>query len=382
MRSAPFVSLRVLLRVFAKAAALLLILNVLCLAAGIDPVIAVSKINTWPLFGLAGADRMLFPNPYVRGQLPLEALLAQHELSYKPKAADEFRVIVLGDSGQWGVGLRANERFAGQLSARGLTINGKRLVAYNLAYPGGYVPREAIILDAATRFQPDLVIWFVTATELVNAGNGINSDNLTFFRLDQRHVDRVLKTYQQEWLYTIMPPAPDWYQFSVIQAQDVIPVWLDSLIFPLFADRLSEHWPYPWDLRVKRVPIPEKAEIYDGFKFLAEMPNESWQFLLIGQQIASKAGSRLLIINEPMLIGEGTNSTINYNSLYSRSVYDRYRVALAAFANDHNLWYADLWNVIPADNFTNTVLHADADGWKLVVDQVTVLLQTGLGQVH
>lgn len=374
MRGSPFTSLRVTIRVFAKAVTLALLCNFVLLATGIDPVVALAKINTWALFGQPGADRMTFPNAYVRGQLPLEALLAQHEISYKPKAPNEFRVIVLGDSGQWGYGLRPDERFAGQLAARGLQINGKRLVTYNLAYPGGYAPREAMILDAATKFYPDLVIWFVTANELESGANGLNSDNQTFFRLDQRHVDQVITVYHQEWLGNLLPPTPLWQQFSAIRTQDVIPVWLDSLMFPLFADRLNQHGTYPAASRVKNIPIPEKAEIDDGFKPLAEMPNESWQFLLVGQQIAEKAGARLLIINEPILIGEGTNSDINYNSLYSRAAYDRYRVLLAAFANEHHLWYADLWNAIPAENFTNTPLHADADGWKIVVDAVTGLL--------
>src|SRR5215510_4877368 len=100
MRSAPFASLATLARVFVKAIAVLMSLNFVLLAAGIDPTVSITTLNTWGLAGQQGMPRLLFPDRFIRGQVPVEGMLAAHEIAYKPKASDEFRVIILGDSAQ------------------------------------------------------------------------------------------------------------------------------------------------------------------------------------------------------------------------------------------------------------------------------------------
>ena len=55
---------------------------------------------------LPGRDRLPFarnPNDsYSISLQRLEGLFASHKLSHEPKAADEFRVLMLGDSAVWG----------------------------------------------------------------------------------------------------------------------------------------------------------------------------------------------------------------------------------------------------------------------------------------
>src|SRR5215471_20453916 len=132
MRSSPFPSLPVTLRIFAKAVILAIVFNVVCVAVQVNVIGAVTRFNTWWLVG-HGRARLAYPSDFQDGQLPVEALIGAHSLAYAPKAADEYRVLVLGESGIAGWGLADPDTFTAQLTARNLTIGGKRLVAYNLA---------------------------------------------------------------------------------------------------------------------------------------------------------------------------------------------------------------------------------------------------------
>src|SRR5262245_29789100 len=168
MRSSPFPSPVVVVRIFVKAVALLMIGNFAFLALGIDPLARLMTLNTWGLFG-HGRARLFYPSDSQNGQLPVEALLAAHQIAYAPKADDEFRVIILGDSGTLGWTVTDDPIISAQLTTRQVKVGAKRVDAYNLAYPVPNVARDALILDAALRYQPDLVIWFVTAMSFRNA---------------------------------------------------------------------------------------------------------------------------------------------------------------------------------------------------------------------
>jgi hypothetical protein len=81
----------------------------------------------------------------------------------QPKAADEFRAFFIGDSSVWGSGLMSDETYAARLTQAGLTApEGRRIVAYNLGYPAQSMLKDVMLLDAAMRYQPDMIIWFVT----------------------------------------------------------------------------------------------------------------------------------------------------------------------------------------------------------------------------
>ncbi len=358
------------IRVLAKALIILLIANVVCLAANLNPVRAVTLFNTWWLVG-HGRARLAYPSDFQNGQLPVESLLAAHAIAYTPKAADEFRVIVLGESGIAGWGLADRDTFAAQLTARGVSINGKRVVAYNLAYPSPSAVRDVLILDAALRYQPDLVIWFTTAAALDDSPDAVGVNGV-FFDLNRQRLARIAQTHDlQAWLDPRLSPEPWWRNWLAIRDQDMLPVWLNTLLYPFVAPDLG--------LTTRRIatePIPAKAKYYTGKPGFESMPNQTWQFLTIGRDLAKQAGARLLLVNEPMLVGTGKNSDVNYNLEYERAFYDIYRDQLAGYATAHKLWYVDRWDAIPAPHFTDTPFHADAGGYAVLVDQIAEQLQT------
>ena len=79
-------------------------------------------------------------------------------------------------------------------------------------------------------------------------------------------------------------------------------------------------------------PIRPIAEINSSLPGYDVMPNRQWELLRAGQQMAQEANVPLLIVNEPIYVGSGENSDVNYNSFYERALYDRFRAALTEFA--------------------------------------------------
>src|SRR5262249_42940809 len=161
-----------------------------------------------------------YPSDFQNGQLPVESLIGAHTLAYTPKAPNEYRVVVLGESGIAGWGLPDSETFTTQLTTRKLSIEGKQVIAYNLAYPSPNIARDALILDAALDYQPDLVIWFVTGAAFDNSigALGVNGE---FFALNRARLQKLVDSVGlNAWLAARLDPLPAWSSWVAIHDQD------------------------------------------------------------------------------------------------------------------------------------------------------------------
>src|SRR5262249_32298555 len=132
------------------------------------------------------------------------------------------------------------DTFTAQLTARGIKINGKRVVAYNLAYPSPNVARDILFLDEAMKYKPDLVIWFLTPAALDDAPSSIGT-NSVLFDLNRDRLQRLTTTYGlQDWFNERMDPLPAWQPYIAVHDQDTIPVWLNTLLYPFTAPDLAQ----------------------------------------------------------------------------------------------------------------------------------------------
>jgi hypothetical protein len=76
-------------------------------------------------------------------------------------------VVLIGDSATWGWFLEPDETYAAQINAANVTLDdGRRGVAYNLGYPVLSVTKDLVLLDYVRRYEPDMVVWLVTAQSL------------------------------------------------------------------------------------------------------------------------------------------------------------------------------------------------------------------------
>ena len=85
------------------------------------------------------------------------AMFASHVVA-RAKPADEYRVLLIGDSSTWGWFLQPGETYAANINAANLTsADGRRIVAYNLGYPIMSLTKDLLLLDErhAVPARPD-----------------------------------------------------------------------------------------------------------------------------------------------------------------------------------------------------------------------------------
>ena len=350
-------------RIFLKAAVLFVALNLLFAAC--RPLESLGNLSLYNNI-LPGRLRL----PY--GERPAEdfnltlsnlpAMSAAHVWN-RPAADDEFRVLLLGDSGIWGWFLPNEHTLAGQLNEMKLTAaDGRRIVVYNLGYPIMSLTKDMVILDEMLAgSRPDLILWPVTLQ--------------SFYRPRQldhpllyENPNRVRELIEQYDLGLDLSDSRfvdrSFVQESIIGRRREL------------ADLLRlQAWGVAWAATGLDQAIPEEITLRKSdFE-----PDDSWLDIteprtLTDDDLAfdvlvgggSRAGTiPLIIINEPMFIGDGLNSDVRYNTFYPRWAYDQYRQMLGETAIANNWNYIDLWNAIPPEEFTDTPVHLTRRGNQL-----------------
>jgi hypothetical protein len=296
----------------------------------------------------------------------LDAMFSSQVIAGRPKPIDEYRVIVVGDSSTWGILLHPEETLAGLLDTAHLTLCGRTVHAYNLGYPSISLTKDLMLLDYAMRYKPDLVIWPVTleafpadkqlSSPLV-ANNAGRMDELIaryHLQLDPNDPALVQETF---WDKTILGQRRSLADLFRLQMYGVM--WAATGI-----DQT-----YPVDYQ------PTQADFTTDVTFHAMHPPQNtgsqlaFDVLEAGFQAAGKIP--VMLVNEPMLIGTGQNSQLRYNFLYPRWAYDQYRQLLSAKAQANGWDYLDLWDLVPADQFTNSAIHMTPAGEAMLAGQVT-----------
>ncbi len=377
-RSAPFSSLRQFSRVLIKAITLLLIFDVVQMALNLP-----HAIDRWPIY-------RSFTPPTSRLGLSdqigdpiwwrLDPLLDAHEIA-QPKAPDEFRVIFLGDSATFCLYCRSTEAIPFLFTQLDAIIAGKHVRGYNLAYPGSDWLKDILILKHAMRYQPDAIVWLVTAKGAGDQPLPQEPDAHLITRLNADELPALARDFNLDtWETRRYADADAWYQASIWAHGGRYRDWLiliartirNAMIFP--NQDLTQQYLLPGQ-PVMSLPIREVAEINSTLPGYDRFPNRQWDLLLAGQRIAREAGVPLLIVNEPIYIGGGPNSNVNYNSFYERDLYDRFRAAMMNFTQQHSMAYLDRWDFLPPDEFSNTSLHYNLEGNRKVAEEVMRNLQ-------
>ena len=362
-------SAKFLRNVLLKGLLLFILFNLLW--AGINPA-GVGKLSLYNTL-FKGRERLPFgENPsesYNLSLYNLDAMLLSHKLTAGVKPADEFRVIVIGDSSTWGTLLRPEETLAGLLDSAGLaTTDGRHVRVYNLAYPTLSLTKDLMILEEIKPYQPDLILWLVTLEsfrESAQLESPIVANNLD-------RVKNLITTYgvdlhlpdgrQSFWQRTIIGQRRAladlirlqaygvmWSATGIDQAypQDYTPAARD-----LDADDSTPGWQPP-TLRETDV----RLDLIDaGLRIAGDVP--------------------VWIINEPMLISQGINSDIRYNFYYPRWAYDQYRQLMGDTSTTLSWTYYDYWDLVLQEEFTNSAIHLTPFGETLLADCILVEMVT------
>lgn len=288
----------------------------------------------------------------------LNAMFASHLLAASPKSANEYRVLLIGDSATWGYLLPPDQTLAAFLNRANLrTSQTQSMTFYNLGYPVMSLLKDALILERGLDYQPDLVLWLITL-------ESFPLEKQLYSPLLEKNPSEVLQLIDTLKLSETIPPPqispPNLWQRSLIGQRKPLADWLRFQLYGFFwtATRVDHHIPDEFPER--------QADLSAEINFYRQQPPKlnpnQLAFEVIEATIRLASPTPVILINEPMFISSGLNSEIRYNFYYPRWAYDQYREALANFCQAHSLTCWDIWNLIPPDEFTNTAIHMTAQG--------------------
>jgi hypothetical protein len=349
--------------------ALVLLGIILGLAVMLNPADSIGKAS---LYNSLFPGRERFPygeNPQKSYNMTinnLDAMFASH-LGTRPREADEFIVFIFGDSSVWGTLLANNQTLAGQLNTQRIkTCDGRRFVFYNLGYPTLSLQKDALFINRATQYQPDLILWPMTL-ESFPGMNPTNSPLLGYNRAEISHlfpnIDFPPEKSQTLWdrIQTQRRGLADWIRYQLYGV-----MWA--------ATGIDQDLSQPWQSAQRDFDPDSTFNKQEKFDLAATL-----DFTPINTGINLAGQTPVWLVNEPILISNGKNSDIRYNFFYPRWAYDDYRQALQAQA-DANSWnYIDLWDLVPETEFTNSAIHLTPAGEKLLAERIAHEIEKKLG---
>jgi hypothetical protein len=231
---------------------------------------------------------------------------------------------------------------------------------YNLGYPTISLAKDLLVLDRALAYRPDMVVWLVTleampvdkqlSVPLLQNNPSVVSSLLARYRLD-------------------LPGAPEppafWERTLAGRRKDLADLFRLQLYGVLWAATGVDQ-AYPAEYPPAQVDL-EPDPTFHG-KESMDRPDLALEVLAAGQEALGDIP--LIVVNEPILISGGANSEIRYNFYYPRPAYDRYRVLLAQETSELGIEYVDAWDLVGAENFTNSAIHLDRAGTGLLADEI------------
>jgi hypothetical protein len=295
----------------------------------------------------------------------LDAMFASQALAAAPKPANEYRVLIIGDSSTWGILLHPEQTLAGQLESAGLSLCGKTVRVYNLGYPTISLTKDLMVLDYAMSYQPDLIIWPMTLEAFPldsQLTSPIVANNST-------RVDALIARYHLP--FNPGDPAlvkPNfWNQTLIGQRRSLADLFRLQMYGILWAATGIDQ-SYPLDYAHAQTDLISDVT-YHGMK-PPTLDQSKLAFSVLKAGLKAAGNTPVLFINEPILISSGKNSAVRYNFYYPRWVYDQWRQMMTQTAAHQGWIYLDLWNLVPADQFTNSAIHLTPAGDTLMAGRV------------
>jgi hypothetical protein len=330
---------RVLARITVKGLALFGV--VVLIAALTDPVRPLSRVTIYNTL-VPGRQRLPWgERPELAFNVTVnnvDAMFASHEIA-RPKAADEFRVVLVGDSSTWGFLLKPEDTLSALLNAKQLRRNGKRVRVYNLGYPDFSLSKDGALLLRSLEHQPDLVIWLVTLRSFP-------------------------KSLQKHALLDAINPAAGDLAHKRRALADLLRLQLFGVAWA--ATGLDQHYPADY------TPVQRDLDADQSFGAFAPptLPRDDLSYGVFDSAQRRMGTIPLIVVNEPMLVSTGANSDVRYNFFYPRWAYDRYRLDLVETLQSAGIRHYDYWNLVPQIEFTNSAVHLTPAGSRMLADRL------------
>ncbi len=289
----------------------------------------------------------------------LDAMIASHEINAGPKPADEFRIILIGDSAAWGTLLTPAETLSGLINREELTAaDGRTVRAYNLAYPSMSLTKDLMLLELALDYAPDLIVWPVT---LQSFPNPVQIETPLVANNPQRAgalIDQFALPLEDERSDFVQPAF--WDRTLIGRRRAVLDA-LQLQFYGLMWSATGIDQTYPSDYTPAQRDFAADDDGFIGWP-PGTLPADELALPILDAGLRLAGETPVLVVNEPILVSQGENSDIRYNFFYPRWAYDQYRELLAKHAESANWAYLDLWDSVPEDAFTNSAVHVTPAG--------------------
>ncbi len=357
-----------LLGILLKAALLFVLFNFAFLLIQDVPLGKFSLYNTV----FPGRERFPFgerPEAYNVSLFDLEAMFASHVLDGAPKTADEYRVVLIGDSSIWGTLLTPEQTLAGQLNAGNIPACGRRVRAYNLGFPYISLAQELLILDRALQYQPDMVVWLMTLESLP-------ADKQLSSPLVMNNPDAIREVIARYNL-SLDPNDPalntpsNWEQTLVSRRRAVADLIRLQIYGAMWAATGVDQY-YPENYERAQIDLEADDTFHEMTQDVSLQDVLAFEILDAGM---SAANVPTILVNEPILVSNGANSDIRYNFFYPRWAYDEYRRLLSERSAANGWTYLDVWDLVPINEFTNSGVHLTPYGESLLTNEVAGAIQ-------
>jgi len=283
----------------------------------------------------------------------LPAMFTSHEV-IRPKSDNEFRVLLIGDSGTWGILLKPEETLAGYINSSDYTLDdGRQVTVYNIGHPIMSLTKDLMLLDYAMQYQPDMIVWLTTLESfnraeqldppiVLNNTNRIQNLITTYsLNLDSDNPDFV----EPEFLdLTIFGQRRELSDLLRLQAFNIM--WRVTGI--------DQYYPDEFNLRSEDFDEDLSWHDYDE---PTELTTDDLTFDVIEAGLERAGDVPVLLVNEPMFISNGENSDLRYNFWYPQWAYDQYRDIYSELAEENNWNYLDVWDLVDGAEFTDSPVH-------------------------
>ncbi|MCW5839526.1 MAG: hypothetical protein KIT29_06380, partial [Anaerolineales bacterium] len=292
------------LRLLVKAALLFLGLNLLC--GVFNPMPALGQLSLYNHV-LPGRERLPYGDDpqrsYNLNLYSVEAMFASHVLAGAPKAADEFRVFVIGDSSVWGFLLENDDTLVAQLNSANLhSVDGRRVVFYNLGHPTISLTKDLMLLDEAMQYQPDLILW-PTTLEAFPWDKQLASP---LVQNNPQRVSALVERYQLPVSVSEAPQSPISNLFFIEQRRNLADLLRLQLYgFAWAATGIDVHIP---DNYARHAIDLEASEAYGSLQ--SPLLADQLAFEVLAAGVARAGQVPVLVINEPIFASAGANSDL------------------------------------------------------------------------
>lgn len=354
------------LRVLVKALCLFVALNIVY--AIVNPQGA--KVSGYNVV-FPGRTRLPFGiggDPYTVTVDQVDAMFASHLIA-APKDPQEYRVALIGDSSIWGEELSAYEVISEQWNKTDSQCGDVTIKVYNLGYPHPSVLKDLVILDKAVEYDPDLIVWFVTLNSLV-------SQRINPFLVGNRErAAKILTTYEIGFQQSAkFERESNFYEKTLLGQRSNLArrIKLEMLGVVWSATGLDTNSLIPDE--------PPNYEFSTDSRYRGLKPTDDVKPMLLLDALA--AGDAIadpidvLVVNEPIFVATQERSSVRYNTVYPRWVYDQYRQYMAAESQNAQWNYLDLWSAVPPQYFSDAGLHLTAEGERSLVQQINPAIQS------